>query len=152
MDISRGLQAKCQLQFVLGICKIVLLRKDAGQQAMSSGMGWIEGLGGAEFADRLRLVLQVVPGCAQSVMRLGPFRFELCCRLKFFQGFAVVALVFQCQGEVVVRDRVVGLEVERLAVVRDRVIPGLGLGERGCTLAIGVRSLRLDIGWIDTRK
>ena len=64
LDISRRLQLKRPLQFVLSICKIVLLRKDTGQQAMSSGMGGIERLGGAELADRLRLILQVVPGCA----------------------------------------------------------------------------------------
>src|SRR5579864_9374274 len=118
MDITRGLQLKRPLQFVLSICKIVLLRKDTGQQAMSSSMGWIERLGSAEFADRLRLILQVVPGCAQSVMRLGPFRSELCCRLKFFQGLVVVSFVLQRQCKVVVRVRIVGLKGESLAVVR----------------------------------
>src|ERR1700739_890723 len=101
---------------------------------MSSGMGWIERLGCPEFADSLRLILQVIPGCSQSVMRLAPFRPELYCRLKFFQGLVVVSLVLHCQCEVVVRERVVGFEIERLSVVRDGVIPRLGLGERGCTL------------------
>jgi hypothetical protein len=106
MDVSRGLRLKRPFQFELGIVRIALLRKDTSQQAMSSGMGWIERFGDAELADCLRLILQVVPGCAQSVMRLGPFRPELYCGLKFFQGLAVFSLVLQCQCEVVVRDRV----------------------------------------------
>ena len=85
-------------------------------------------------------------------MRLGPLRSELCCRLKFFQGLVVVSLVLQSQCEVVVRVRIVGLEVERLAVVRNGVIPRLGLGEFGCTLAIGVRSLRPDMSRLNARR
>ena len=108
---------------MLGIGKVVLLRKDTGQQTMRSGIEWIEGFGGAQFFDGGVLVLQVVPDGANSVVRVRPLRPELQRGLELFQGLSGFSLVLQRQRQVVVRGGVVGLKLQRLAVVCDCVVP-----------------------------
>ena len=123
MDLWRGFQLQRQPQFALSVGQILLLGKDSPQQPMHRRIGRIEGRGRTQFLESCRLILQFVPNGAQSVVGLRPFWTEFRGRLELLQGFPVLSFVFQCQGEVVVIEGILGIYGEGLTVIRDCVVP-----------------------------
>ncbi len=81
---------------------------------------------GTELLQRIRQIVQVIPRGTQSVVRFRPLWFELQSSLEFVNGMPGVAFIFQRKRQVVVCQRVVWLEVQRLVVACDGFIPGLG--------------------------
>ena len=86
--------------------------------------------------------MQIVPGCAQRVVRVGPLWFEpkgclklVCCRLG-------VAFIFQSKRQIVVCKGVVAFEREGLAVSSYGLVPGFVARELDGTLTICFSTLR----------
>ncbi len=77
-------------------------------------------------------------------MRVGKIRFQLQGRFEFLDGLCRLPFVFQRESQIVVRYRIVGLQLQGLVVSGDSGVPGLGAGQFGGLLAISLRRLRRE--------
>src|SRR4051812_33846544 len=80
--------------------------------------------------------MQIVPGGAQSVMSLRPFRLKPQRCLELRGRPSSFPFIFKSKGEVVMSERIVGFELQCFSVVRDRLIPGLLPREFGRCFAV----------------
>src|SRR5215467_1617376 len=109
---------------------------------MGSCVRRIESLCQPQFFQGGGFIMQIEPGGAESVVPFRPFRPEIYCGLKLLQRFSRVSLVFERQGEVVIGRRIFWFKFQRLAIVRDGLVPGPLLREMSGVVSVGVSRLR----------
>src|SRR5215469_3909655 len=142
IHLGGGFQSDRSVQFVLSIEEIVLPGIDASQESARRGICRIDLDRFLELMGRSGKIVQVVPGDAQRVMGVRPVWLLLDRLLEFLGSFLWVTFIFQGQGEIVVREGVVGLKLQGLAIVLDGWIPGFLAGECGCVPAVSFSRLR----------
>ena len=86
--------------------------------------------------------MEIAPGCAQTVVRIRPVRFEPQCGFKFIRSLARIAFVFQRESEIVVGQRVPRFKLQRLPVSCNGFVPRLGTSKFRGLLPVSLGCLR----------
>ena len=74
-------------------------------------------------------------------MCVGPLGFELHGRLKLFSRLLGITVVFQRERKVVMRERILGIESQRLLIILNCLVPRFLFGKLNRSLAVTLGSL-----------
>src|SRR5277367_4844816 len=94
----------------------------------------------AEFPQSSSLVMELKQSCTETVVGFPPW-LKPNRGLEFFDSQLRVTLVFQCSRKVVMCDRVIGVELQNLAISGDGLLPRFGASECIRLLAVGLGRL-----------
>src|SRR5256885_9143437 len=96
MNVGRRFGGEGAAELGFGGGEIILLGIDAGEEATRADVGGVEVDSGTKLVESRGLIVQVVTGCAETVMRIGPIGFEAEGGLEFVGGLVGVTFIFEC--------------------------------------------------------